>query len=51
VELGDNTRYAVEGIGSIQFQLDSGSLMEVKEVMYVPGLEKIERTTSESPRT
>lgn len=35
VELGDNTKYAVEGIGNIQFQLESSSLIEVKEVMYV----------------
>lgn len=39
VKLGDNIRYAVKCISNIQFQLDSGSLMEVKEVMYVPGLE------------
>lgn len=40
VNLGDNTMHAVEGIVNIQFQLDSGSLMEVKEAMYVPSLEK-----------
>lgn len=39
VEL-ENTKYAVEGIGNIQFQLESRNLMEVKEVKYVPRLEK-----------
>ena len=40
MELGDNDKYAVEGIGNIQFQMDTEDLMEVKEVMYVLGLEK-----------
>jgi len=40
VELGDKAKYAVEGNGSIEFQMDSSGIMEVNEVLYVLGLEK-----------
>eukprot|EP00253_Pinus_taeda_P024505 PITA_24505 len=40
VELGDKAKYVVEGTGSIEFQMDSGGIMEVNEVLYVLGLEK-----------
>eukprot|EP00253_Pinus_taeda_P014713 PITA_14713 len=40
VELGDNTKYATEGIDNIDFQLDSRNIMEVNLVMFVPRLEK-----------
>ena len=40
VDLGDNTKYIVEGIGSMEFQIDSGGVMEVNEVLYELGLDK-----------
>jgi len=41
VELGDKGKYATKGTGSINFQMDSSGIMDVNEVLYVPGLEKI----------
>ena len=40
VELGDEVRYDVNGVGSISLQLDSGSILHLEEVLYVPGLKK-----------
>jgi hypothetical protein len=40
VELGNDAKYAVKGVGTISFQLESGSSLEVKDVLYVPGLMK-----------
>lgn len=40
VALGDKANYLVKGNGSIEFQMDSGGIMEVNEVLYVPSLEK-----------
>jgi hypothetical protein len=40
VELGNDAKYAVKGVGTISFQLESGSSLEVKDVLYVPGLTK-----------
>jgi hypothetical protein len=40
LELGDNTKYAVRGQGTVQFQLESGGSFDVQEVLYVPGLKK-----------
>jgi hypothetical protein len=40
VELGNDVRCVVEGIGTIQFQPKSRSPFEVTDVLYVPGLTK-----------
>jgi hypothetical protein len=40
VELGDDKRYKIEGVGSISFKLESGVRLHVDEVLYVPGLKK-----------
>jgi len=38
VELGDNAKYAVKGIGTTSFQLKSGKPLKMSEVLYVPGV-------------
>jgi hypothetical protein len=40
VELGDNTKYAVKGVGTTSFQLISGKPLKMSEVLYVPGVKK-----------
>jgi hypothetical protein len=40
VELGDEKCYKIEGVGSISFRLESGAILHVDEVLYVPGLKK-----------
>jgi hypothetical protein len=40
VELGNDAKYAVKGVGTILFQLESSSSLEVKDVLYVLGLKK-----------
>ena len=40
VELGDNGTYGIDGIGSTSFQLDSGTVLHVEEILYVPSLKK-----------
>jgi hypothetical protein len=40
VELGDNGTYAIEGIGSTSFKLDSGWVLHLEEILYVTGLKK-----------
>ena len=40
VELGDNGTYAIDGIGSTSFTLDSGWVLHLEEILYVPGLKK-----------
>jgi hypothetical protein len=40
VELGDDKCYKIEGVGSISFKLESGAMLHVDEVLYVPGLRK-----------
>lgn len=40
LELGDDASYEIEGIGSTYFQLDSGSIIHIDEILYVLGLEK-----------
>jgi hypothetical protein len=40
VELGDNPSYAIEGIGSTSFQLESRGELHIEEILYVPGLKK-----------
>jgi hypothetical protein len=40
VELGDEKCYKIERVGSISFKLESGAMLHVDEVLYVPGLRK-----------
>jgi hypothetical protein len=40
VELGDDGTYAIKGVGSTSFQLQSGNVFHVEEILYVPGLKK-----------
>lgn len=40
VELGDDGTYDIKGIGSASFQLVSGTVLHVEEILYVPGLKK-----------
>jgi hypothetical protein len=40
VELGDDTKYAVRGQGTVHFQLESGGSFDAQEVLFVPGLKK-----------
>jgi hypothetical protein len=40
VELGDNTKYVVKRVGTISFQLKSGKLLKMSEVLYVLGPKK-----------
>ena len=39
-ELGDNVKYSAVGLGIIAFRRGSDDLLEVKDVVYVPGLTK-----------
>ena len=41
VELGDNGTYAIEGIGSTSFKLDSSWVLHLEEILYVLGLNNI----------
>jgi hypothetical protein len=40
VELRDDKCYKIEGVGSISFRLESGAILHVDEVLYVPRLRK-----------
>jgi hypothetical protein len=40
VELGDDGTYAIKRVGSTSFQLQSGNVFHVEEILYVPGLKK-----------
>ena len=40
VELGDDSRYAVKGVGEASLQLDSGKPISIKDVLFVQGLKK-----------
>jgi hypothetical protein len=40
VELGDDKYYKIEGVGFIFFRLESGAMLHVDEVLFVPGLRK-----------
>ena len=40
VELGDDSTYKLEGVGSTSLQLDSGMVLHIDDVLYVPGLNK-----------
>ena len=40
VELGDDSTYKIEGMGLTSLQLDSGTVLHVDDILYVPGLKK-----------
>ena len=40
VKLGDDYQYPIKGGDEASYRLDSGKLMKMKEVLYVPGLKK-----------
>ena len=40
VELGDDSRHAVRGVGEASYQLDSGNYISIKDVLFVQGLKK-----------
>ena len=40
VELGDDSTYNIEGVGSASLQLDLGTVFHIDDVLYVPGLKK-----------
>ena len=39
-KLGDDSTYKIEGVGSTSLQLDSGTVLHIDDVLYVPGLKK-----------
>ena len=41
VELGDNSTYSIQGVGSTLFQLSSGDVLHVKDILYVPILNNL----------
>jgi hypothetical protein len=38
VELGNNAKYAVKGVGTTSFQLESGDSLHMRDVLFVPGV-------------
>ena len=40
VELGVDSKYKIEGVGSTSLQLDSSTVLHIDDVLYVPGLKK-----------
>jgi len=40
VKLEDDYQYPIKGGGESSYKLDSGKLMKMKEVLYVPSLKK-----------
>jgi hypothetical protein len=40
VELGDDATYPMKGLGSISFQMPSGDVLELNDVLFVPSLKK-----------
>jgi hypothetical protein len=40
VELGDDATYPMRGVGSISFQMPSSDVLELRDVLFVPGLKK-----------
>ena len=40
VELADGSTFDIKGVGSTNIQLDLGMLINVEEILYVPGLKK-----------
>jgi len=40
IEMGDDRRYSVSGVGTVAFQKEHGAPLTLTDVMYVPGLKK-----------
>ena len=40
VEMGDETSYSIQGIGSTSFRLDSSIELKITEILYVPSIKK-----------
>ena len=40
MELGDDSTYKIEGVGSTSLQLDSGTILHIDDILYVLGLKK-----------
>jgi hypothetical protein len=40
VELGDDATYPMRGVGSISFWMPSSDVLELSDVLFVPGLKK-----------
>ena len=40
MELGDDSTYKIEGVGSTSLQLDSGTVLHIDDALYVSGLKK-----------
>jgi hypothetical protein len=40
VTLGDDYQYPIKGVGESNYKLNSGNVMKMKDVLYVPGLTK-----------
>ena len=40
MELGDDSTYKIEGVDSTSLQLDSGTILHIDDVLYVPSLKK-----------
>jgi hypothetical protein len=40
VTLGDDYQYPIKGVGELNYKLDSGTPMKMKDVLYVPGFTK-----------
>jgi hypothetical protein len=40
VEHGDNSKYAMRGVGTSSFQLESGDTIHIQDVLYVLGFKR-----------
>jgi len=40
MEIGDNTKSTVKGVGTVSLQLESENPLKMSDVLYVPGLKK-----------
>ena len=40
IEMGDDGRYSVSGVGTVAFKREHGAPLPLTNVMYVPGLKK-----------
>ena len=40
VKLGDDYQYPIQGSGEASYKIDSGKYLKMKDVLYIPGLNK-----------
>lgn len=40
MELGNDASYEIKGVGSTSFLLDSGTILHINDILYVPGLKR-----------